>query len=53
MSAPIASTYNYAMLEFRSTMCTTSEQHKGVITSRIERDMADFAKLLWQTWSLG
>ena len=45
MSAPICSSYNYAMQDFNNTVYTTSEQHKEATASRMERDRADLAKL--------
>jgi len=45
MSAPISSSYNYAMQEFNNTVYTTSEQHKEATLSRIQRDRFDLGKL--------
>lgn len=45
MSAPISSSYNYAMQEFNNTVYTTSEQYKEATLSRIQRDRFDLGKL--------
>jgi hypothetical protein len=45
MSAPICSSYNYAMQNYTNTAYTTSEQHKEATTSRMERDTKDLGKL--------
>lgn len=45
MSAPVLSSYNYAMQGFTSQTFSTSFQHKKETTSKINRDKEDFRKM--------
>ena len=45
MYAPVYSLYNLAMQDFTDTTYTSTEQHKDIALSRVERDALDFEKL--------
>ena len=45
MSLPVPSVYKLAMRYFKNTTYTSSEQHKDIAQSRVERDASDLEKL--------
>ena len=45
ISLPVYSLYNLAIQDFTDTTNTSTEQHKDIVLSRVERDALDFDKL--------